>query len=136
VSYYDPAAGVLDSVDDEILDARNMRKTKIVATLGPTSSSFEQVRARASAGLGSTRGSVPANKRGRSMRIRARRDKTFMFGATLCACSATARTRFTKACMAPDSSAFNQSTILMTCKLAQAARRCASSATRVSTCAA
>ena len=41
--FYDPTAGVLDSVDDDVLDARNMRKTKIVATLGPTSSKFEDI---------------------------------------------------------------------------------------------
>ena len=34
---------MLDSVDDSILDARNMRKTKIVATLGPTSNTQEAI---------------------------------------------------------------------------------------------
>lgn len=42
-AFYDTSGGVLDSVDDDILNVHNMRKTKIVATLGPTSNSFEQI---------------------------------------------------------------------------------------------
>jgi hypothetical protein len=42
-TYYNTEEGVLDSVDDSILDARNMRKTKIVATLGPTSNTQEAI---------------------------------------------------------------------------------------------
>lgn len=43
IGFYDTAAGVLDSVDDDILDAEHMRKTKIVATIGPTSNSVEAI---------------------------------------------------------------------------------------------
>jgi pyruvate kinase len=42
-AFYDTKDGVLDSVDDNILDAKHMRKTKIVATIGPTSNSFEAI---------------------------------------------------------------------------------------------
>eukprot|EP00892_Ulva_mutabilis_P012136 jgi/Ulvmu1/9295/UM050_0044.1 len=42
-AYYDTAQGVLDSVDDEQLDVAHMRKTKIVATIGPTSNSQEAI---------------------------------------------------------------------------------------------
>jgi hypothetical protein len=42
-AFYDTSDGVLSSVDDDILDAQNMRKTKIVATIGPTSNTFEQI---------------------------------------------------------------------------------------------
>lgn len=42
-AYYDTEQGVLDSVDDERLDVANMRKTKIVATIGPTSNTQEAI---------------------------------------------------------------------------------------------
>jgi hypothetical protein len=42
-AYYDTEAGVLDSVDDDILDAKHMRRTKIVATIGPTSNTQEAI---------------------------------------------------------------------------------------------
>ena len=42
-AYYDTAQGVLDSVDDEQLDVAHMRKTKIVATIGPTSNTQEAI---------------------------------------------------------------------------------------------
>jgi hypothetical protein len=42
-TFYNTEEGVLDSVDDSILDARHMRKTKIVATIGPTSNTQEAI---------------------------------------------------------------------------------------------
>lgn len=42
-AYYDTEQGVLDSVDDERLDVAHMRKTKIVATIGPTSNTQEAI---------------------------------------------------------------------------------------------
>lgn len=42
-AYYDTESGVLDSVDDERLDVAHMRKTKIVATIGPTSNTLDAI---------------------------------------------------------------------------------------------
>lgn len=48
--FYD-TSGVLQAVDDTLLDSRHMRKTKIVCTLGPTSSTPEAITEMADKGM-------------------------------------------------------------------------------------
>lgn len=59
-AYYDTEQGVLDSVDDERLDVAHMRKTKIVATIGPTSNTQEAIIEMGDKGLNVARCAISA----------------------------------------------------------------------------